>query len=126
MGNKLSADKLVKAYIKIRDKRAELESLDKRLVEQQNLISEELLELCKDTGVESLRTQFGTVTRRVSKKYWTNDWDGMFQFMKAHDTMLVQRRIAVSEMQQFLEENPDLIPPGLNVESSYAITVRRK
>jgi len=29
-------------------------------------------------------------------------------------------------MKQFLEENPDALPPGLNADSEYSITVRRK
>jgi hypothetical protein len=29
-------------------------------------------------------------------------------------------------MKQFLEEHPELLPPGLNVDSEYTITVRRK
>jgi hypothetical protein len=39
---------------------------------------------------------------------------------------LLERRIHQSNMKQFLEENPDLHPMGLNVDSEYAITVRRK
>ena len=30
------------------------------------------------------------------------------------------------EVETFLQENPDKLPPGLNVDSRYAITVRRK
>jgi len=29
-------------------------------------------------------------------------------------------------VRQFLEENPDLVPKGLNVDSEYAISVRKK
>jgi hypothetical protein len=29
-------------------------------------------------------------------------------------------------MSVFLEENPDLLPPGLNIDSKYAVTIRRK
>jgi hypothetical protein len=28
-------------------------------------------------------------------------------------------------MKQFLEENPGVVPPGLNSDSEYAITVRK-
>jgi hypothetical protein len=27
---------------------------------------------------------------------------------------------------QFLKENPETLPPGLNVDSEYSVTVRRK
>jgi hypothetical protein len=39
---------------------------------------------------------------------------------------LLDKRIHQSNMKQFLEENPDLLPPGLNVDKEYSITVRRK
>lgn len=123
----ITADKLVKIYIKIRDKRAELAKEADALEEQQNTIQTKLLEICKDQGLESLRTEFGTVTKRVSKRYWTNDWDSFYKFMKEHDAFqLLQQRITTNNMEQFLEENPDLHPPGLNVDASFAVTVRRK
>jgi hypothetical protein len=123
----ITADKLVKIYIKIRDKRAELTKEADALEEQQNIIQAKLLEICKDTGAESLRTEFGTVTRRISKRYWTSDWDSFYKFMKEHDAMqLLQQRVSNGNMEQFLEENPDIHPPGLNVDASFAVTVRRK
>jgi hypothetical protein len=123
----ISADRLVKAYIKIRDARKELTQQDAKLEEQQHMIQDKLLEICKDTGAESLRTEFGTVTKRVSKQYWTHDWESFYKFIKENDAFpLLQRRIATTAMTEFLEEYPDLHPPGLNVDASYTISVRRK
>jgi hypothetical protein len=39
---------------------------------------------------------------------------------------LLERRIHQTNMNEFLKENPDKLPPGLNVDSEYTITVRRK
>lgn len=127
----VKADKLVKTYIKIRDKRKEIadayEKEDKELQESLDMIEKELLEVFKDTGAESLRTEFGTVSRRVSKRYWTNDWHSFYEFLKEHGSMeLLEKRIAQTNMATFLEENPDVLPPGLNVDSRYAVSVRRK
>ena len=83
--------------------------------------------MCKETGADSLRTEFGTVTRRVAKRYWTNDWHSFHEFLKEHGALeLLEKRIAQTNMSTFLEENPDLLPPGLNVDSRYTVTVRRK
>lgn len=127
----IKADKLVKTYVKIRDKRKELvdqyEKEDNNLKEALELIESELLEMCKETGADSLRTEFGTVTRRVAKRYWTNDWHSFHEFLKEHGALeLLEKRIAQTNMSAFLEENPDLLPPGLNVDSRYTVTVRRK
>lgn len=127
----VKADKLVKAYIKIRDKRKQLaddyEKQDKDLQESLDLIEEELLNICKETGADSLRTEFGTVSRRVAKRYWTNDWHSFYEFLKEHGALeLLEKRIAQTNMVTFLEENPGVLPPGLNLESRYAVSVRRK
>lgn len=123
----VSVDKLVKAYIKIRDARTELTKQVDELEEKQNVIQAKLLEICKETGTESLRTEFGTVTKRVAKRYWTSDWDSFHKFVKEHDALyLLEQRVSKGNMEQFLEENPDLHPPGLNVDANYAVTVRRK
>ena len=124
-------DKLVKAYIKIRDARKELadqfEKQDSELKESLEAIESELLEACKAIGADSIRTPFGTLSRTVKKRYWTNDWHSFYQFVKENDALeLLEKRVAQTNMSTFLEENPDLHPPGLNVDSRYSVVVRRK
>jgi hypothetical protein len=127
----IPTDKLVKAYIKIRDARKTLadkyEKEDADLKESLETIESQLLEACKVVGSDSLRTPFGTVSRRVAKRFWTNDWHSFHEFLKEHEALeLLEKRISQSNMATFLEENPDLHPPGLNVDSRYAVVVRRK
>lgn len=127
MSDNITADKLVKTYIKIRDKRAELSKQDNELEEQQKLIQQELLNICKETGSDGLRTQFGTVSRRISKNYWTSDWESLYKFIKEHDAFhFLHQRISNGNVDKFLEENPDLHPPGLQADASYTVVVRRK
>ena len=122
-----TASKLVKVYLKLREARAELKQQDEELEQQQKLIQNELLELCKSMGAESIRTEFGTIIRSTQRRYWTNDWDSFYKFIKEHDAFqLLQKRITNTNMAQFLEENPDLHPPGLNVDAEYTVSVRRK
>ena len=123
-------DKLVEVYIKIRDARdevrKELEAKEADFAEQLDLISQQILEVCKQTGADSIKTQFGTAMRSVKNKYWTNDWEKFYEFLFENAAPeLLERRIHQTNMRQFLEENPDLHPAGLNVDSTYAITVRR-
>jgi hypothetical protein len=123
-------DKLVKIYIKIRDTRdqlrRELEEKEADLNEQLALIEQEILELCKQTNADSIKTKHGTAMRSVKSKFWTSDWEKFYEFLHEHKAPdLLEKRIHQSNMKQFLEENPDLHPAGLNVERTYAITVRR-
>lgn len=125
-----SASDLSKVYLKIRDAREQLkakyEEKDRELGEQMDVVEAQLLELCKDLEADSIKTPAGTVMRRVATRYWTNDWDTMYNFIKENDAAaLLEKRIHQGNMKQFLEDNPDLFPPGMLVDSKYKITVRR-
>jgi hypothetical protein len=68
----------------------------------------------------------GTVTRRTVTRYWTNDWEAMYRFIKEKDApFLLEQRIHNGNMKQFLEDNPDTLPIGLNADTKYAVTVRK-
>lgn len=126
----VSSDKLAEIYIKIRDKRAELkeqfESQDNELKEQQDLLAEQMLALCHELGADSIKTPAGTIIRKVETRYWTTDWDSMYQFIEEHDAFpLLEKRLHQTNMRQFLEENPDLLPAGLQADSKYTVVVRR-
>ena len=97
------------------------------LKEKLEMVSDKLLKICNEQNLDSLRTPEGTVTRRVKSRYWTTDWEQMYKFIKENDApFLLEQRIHNGNMKQFLEENPDLLPPGLNVDSRYTASVRRK
>lgn len=126
----MTADKLVTAYIKIRTKREQLkaafEEQDNDLRAQQDMISEELLEMCKTIGADSLKTSAGTASKTVKTRYWTSDWESMYGFIRQNDVFhLLEQRIHQTNIKKFLEDNPDLLPPGLNSDSRYTITIRK-
>ncbi len=126
----VSVDRLVSVYIKIREKKAQIAA---QLKEEEALLNDKLevvkaalLEHCKTNNVESVRTSRGTFFRKIHTKYWTSDWESMNKFIKDNDAVdLLEKRLHQGNMRQFLEENPDKLPPGLNVDSAYTITVRR-
>jgi|TARA_B110000908_G_C10114141_1_gene384449 hypothetical protein len=127
----VSVDKLVKAYTKIRDKRSELTSKYKeeegKLREQQDKVKLALLGYCKEHEVDSVRTASGLFYRTVKQRYWTSDWESMHKFIMENELPeFFEKRLNQTHVRQFIEENPDLIPAGLNVDSEYAISVRKK
>jgi hypothetical protein len=124
------ANKLVQVYIKIRDakdiKKKQMEEELGALEAQLELVEQELLELCKTTGQDGGKTQFGSFTRSVKTRYWTSDWDSMYKFIREHDVPeVLERRIHQGNFVDMLKENPNIMPAGVNVESKYSITVRR-
>jgi len=131
MSEGVSVDKLVKIYIKMRDKRSvlkrEYEKEDLEVEDSMKLITAQLLELCKELGASGLKTAYGTVSRTTKTYYWTNDWPEMRKFMKEHDVLdLTEQRLHQTNMKTFLENNPELLPPGLNADSTYDVSIRRK
>lgn len=129
--DEIPVDKLTRVYIKIRDKRAELkaqfEEADKDLAAQLDQVKRALLDYCKGHGVESVRTPAGIFYRSLKTRYWTNDWESMNKFILEHGVPeFYEKRLNQTSVKQFLEENPDVLPPGLNVDNEYVITVRKK
>ena len=125
-----TTDKLAEVYIKIRDKRAELkeqyEAQDEGLKAQQELLAEKMLDICRDNNADSIKTPAGTIIRKVDTRYWTTDWDSMYRFIEEHDAFpLLEKRLHQTNLKQFLEENPELLPAGLQADSKYTVVVRR-
>lgn len=126
----VSAEKLAEIYVKIRDARTALkerfEEEDTVLKEQLDTLAAKMLDLCKDIDADSIRTSAGTIIRKVDTRYWTTDWDAMYQFVEENDAFpLLEKRIHQTNMKQFLEEHPDKLPVGLQADSKYTIVVRR-
>lgn len=124
-------EKLVRVYLKMNAAltqiRQEYEVEERALKDKMAAVKSALLAHCKSNNVDSVRTAEGLFYRTVKRDYWTSDWDSMRKFIVDHKVPeLLHERIHQTNMKQFLEEHPDLLPPGLNVDSEYTITVRRK
>lgn len=130
MDTKQSVEEMVLAYRKIRDAIRDKEEQHKEeladLKEQLDVVAGALLDICNNLDVDSLRTEAGTVSRRVNTRYWTSDWDAMYRFIKDQDApFLLEQRIHNSNMKQFLADNPGLLPVGLQADSKYIVQVRK-
>jgi hypothetical protein len=126
-------EKLVKVYLKMKAKKNEIDSAYKAeaeaLEEKMRAVKRAMLDYCKEHNLDSVRLADGSgmFYRTVKQNYWTNDWESMGRFIVENKIPeLLEKRIHQGNMRQFLEENPELLPPGLNVDSEYTITVRRK
>jgi hypothetical protein len=123
-------DKLAKIYQKIRARIQELTTAYETEVDtlktQQQEIANELKDRMQALGMASVRTTEGTIILGQKTRYFTSDWDSFKRFVLDHEAVdLFEKRIAQSNMKQFLEENPGVVPPGLNSDSEVTITVRK-
>lgn len=123
-------DKLARVYRKIRDQISTLTKEYDTQVEVLKAQQEEIKNAMKDQmqalGVTSVRTPQGTVVMSVKTRYSTADWDSFKKFVVEQDALdLFEKRIAQGNMKQFLDENPGVVPPGLNSNAEYDISVRK-
>lgn len=119
-------DRLVAVHAKIK---AKMELLDRQLAELEEQREEVRLAIkdqMKALGLTSVKTPAGTVSLTKTTRYNTQDWDSFKAFVLEHQVVdLLEKRIAQSNMAQFLEENPGVVPPGLNAVTGFDIRVTK-
>jgi len=126
----ISLEKLTRVYIKMRDKKAEiskeLEAQIKGIEADMNQVKFAILEHMKSLNAESIRTSSGLVYRTVRTTYSTNDWDAMHKFIVDNNMpQLLEKRLNQGNIKAYLEENPEVLPPGLNSSMEYSVTIKR-
>lgn len=126
----ISMDKLARIYRKIKAKmsertaeyEAEMETLKGDLNEIVSVIKDQM----KVLGSKSLKTADGHIIISQKTRYEALDWDAFKEFVLVNNALdLVERRIAQLPMRKFLEENPGLVPRGLNAVSEMTVSVRK-
>lgn len=126
MEDQVPVDKLVRIYMKMRAAMQDLDAQIEAIKEQQQSVKNEIKDRMRDTGVKSLRTDHGTVSLMEKTRFYTTDWDSFKKFMVEQDALdLLEKRISQTNMKLFLEENPGAVPPGLNSDTEFDISVRR-
>ena len=117
-------DKLVAIHAKIKARQAKLDKEIAVLEEQRTEIRMAIKDQMKALGLTSVKTSFGTVSLTKTTRYNTQDWDSFKAFVLEHQVVdLLEKRIAQTNMAQFLEENPGVVPPGLNSVTGFDIRV---
>jgi len=130
MSKEITPDRLTKTYIKIRAERsalsAQFKEADAILIRQQDSLKRALLDHCDRHNTESVRTSEGLFFRSTKTRYYCEDWDLMYDFIREHNIPeLFDRRLNQTNMRQFLEENPENVPPSLKIDQEQVITVRK-
>jgi len=123
-------DTLARVYRKIRDRvqllTKEYESQVEELKAQQNEIKIAMKDQMLALGSSSIRTSEGTIILAQKVRYYTDDWDSFKTFVVEHEALdLFEKRIHQTNMVTFLEENPGVVPAGLNSMTEYDVSVRK-
>jgi hypothetical protein len=123
-------DRLTKIYRKIKTEidtmTQEYDTKLEELKAQQDEIKFAIKDQMKALGVTTVKTPFGTVSMRTTTRYSTQDWAAFKEFILEHSVVdLLEKRIAQGNMRTFLEENPGVVPPGLNSVSEFQVVVTK-
>ena len=127
----IDMDDLSQQYLRLRQKREILKerflSEDGELEKAMAGIEEQLLTTLNESNSNSMSTNSAVIMRSVRKRYMPTNWDAVYKLIDKHKAYgLLEKRVHNGNMKDFLEEHPDEYPAGLNVDSRYAVTVRRK
>ena len=119
-------DKLVRIHGKIKARMEALDAEVAALDEQRTEVRLAIKDLMKAQGLKTVNTTSGTVSLVTKTRYNTQDWDSFKTFVLEHQVVdLLEKRIAQTNMATFLEENPGVVPPGLNSVTEYDVRVTK-
>ena len=119
----------VAMYIKMRDKKAqmkaEFDASVAPLNEKMEKLEAKLLDVFNKTGMDSVKTEFGTAytTTRVTASVADREIF-MTHVRENDDWALLEVRAAKSAVEQYRETNNDL-PPGISMREERVVNVRR-
>lgn len=127
--NSKNYDRMVRVYLKMREKRAELrrqyEEADSKIREQMALIERELLKDFNESGMKNIKTESGTVFITENLKASIADWGSFATWVRENDALeFLEQRVKVGEVSAYLEEH-DQLPPGINVYRERHIRIRK-
>ena len=128
---KLNYNKLVDAYISIRNERdniaREHELKDRELVAQLEKLEVVMLERCNEIQADSIKTKKGTIIKNLKENYVCGDWDNFKQYILENQALeLLQQRISQTNFKEFLSTREDEgLPPGISTLRQFKISVRK-
>jgi len=120
---------LVQKYIEVRDKKAQLKAEFDMKASKLDAVMEKiegkLLEVFADTGMDSVKTEFGTAYTSTRTAASVADREAFMEFVKSNDEWpLLEIRASKAAVEQYRSANDEL-PPGINWREERVVNIRR-
>lgn len=120
----------VSLYIQLRDKKAqmkaEFDASIAPLQEKMDKLEAKLLEVFNKTGMDSVKTEFGTAYASTRTTASVADRDIFMDYVKTNEEWaLLEVRVSKTAVDQFRSANDDELPPGINVREERVVNIRR-
>jgi hypothetical protein len=125
----MKLSELVALYIQMRDEKASLKAeYEEKLApveEKMAKIEAKLLEVFDTSGMDSVKTEYGTAYKSERTTVSVADRDAFMEFIKSGDHWsMMEVRAAKTAVEQYKSANDEL-PPGLNWKSEVVVNIRR-
>lgn len=129
MSDKLTVDQVIAAYMKLRDKKAQIEAETKDKVKDIKTRMEKLeayiKEKADEDGVTSFKTKHGTAFLSTVDFASIENWDATLDFVinnEAYD--ILEKRVSKAAVRGYIKEQNE-VPPGINYGTRLTVNVRR-
>jgi hypothetical protein len=123
-------DKAVRAFINIRNARAEKarewERVDAEFEEKLNRLRVYFLAHLNLTNVKASRTDAGTFFKKLKISPSAASWEVVYKFIKDNDAFdMLERRLKKKFITDYRKSH-NVLPPGVNVHEEWDVQIRSK
>jgi hypothetical protein len=125
----MKISELIEMYVRARDQKSEMEAAHKEALKPVNAEMSEietlLLGVMNKTGMDSIKTAFGTAYKSVRNSATVADKEAFWDFVVANNEFgLLDKRVSKTGVEQYLERNSTL-PAGINWRQEATVNFRR-
>ena len=120
----------VSLYIQLRDKKAQMnadiEASVAPLNEKMDKHEAKLLDVFNKTGMDSVKTEFGTAYATTRSTASVADREVFMDYVKANEEWaLLEVRTSKTAVEQYRSANDNELPPGVNLREERVVNIRR-
>lgn len=126
----ITAESAMHAYVKLRDTKAALKKRYEELAADLDLKMERiegwLLNKMNEAGTDTLKNAAGTSYIQEQYRAGCSDWTTFWAWCAANNRVdLLEKRVASKAIQEYVEEHHGQLPPGINIQVTRNVIVRR-
>ena len=125
----MKISELVAKYVEVRDKKAQFKAESEAKLakydEALDKMEAALLKVFDSTGMESVKTEFGTAYTSTRTAASIADPDAFMTYCKENDAWhMLEKRVSKAAVEQYKDEHQD-VPPGINWRAERTVNIRR-
>lgn len=125
----MKMSELVGKYIDARDRKAQLKAeydmKAAKLDEIMNKIEAKLMQVFEQTGMDSVKTEFGTAYTTTRTMASVGDRDAFMEYVRSNDEWpLLEVRASKAAIEQYKSAH-EALPPGINWREERVVNIRR-